>query len=68
MHANSAKGALQRLSLMVRRGGGTLTGPEVEAYVASTIDLVIQLDGRVRKGAITGFAMPGVANRRGAKQ
>lgn len=62
MHANSAEGALQRLSLMVRRSGSTLTGPEVQTYVASTIDLVIQLDGRVRKGAITGFAMPGAGS------
>ncbi len=51
--------------LEVRRGSGTLTGPEVRDYVANTIDLIIQLDGRIRKGAITGYVMPGMGESAG---
>lgn len=55
IHANSAEGALEQLSLMVMQSGLGLTRADTLAYARSMIDLVVQLDragGRRRIAAI----------------
>ena len=43
IHANSLKGALEQLSLMVMQTGIGLTRADTIAYAASVIDVVVQL-------------------------
>lgn len=55
IHANSARGALEQLSLMVMQTGIGLTRSDTIAYAASVIDIVVQLersDGKRGIGAI----------------
>jgi type IV secretion system protein VirB11 len=55
IHANSARGALEQLALMVMQTGIGLTRADTIAYAASVIDVVVQLDridGRRGIGAI----------------
>src|SRR5690606_34096305 len=44
IHANSARGALEQLALMVMQTGIGLTRADTIAYAASVIDVVVQLD------------------------
>lgn len=44
IHANSARGALEQLALMVMQTGIGLTRPDTIAYAASVIDVIVQLD------------------------
>ena len=43
VHANSLAGALEQLSLMVMQTGIGLTRPDIIAYAASVIDVIVQL-------------------------
>lgn len=55
IHANSLRGALEQLSLMVMQTGIGLTRSDTITYAASVIDVVVQLersDGRRGIGAI----------------
>ena len=49
VHANSLHGALEQLSLMVMQTGIGLTRPDIIAYAASVIDVIVQL-GRGEDG------------------
>lgn len=53
IHANSPRGALDQLSLMVMQSGLGLTRNETIEYAASVIDIVVQLD---RVGGKRGIA------------
>ena len=44
VHANSARGALEQLALMVMQTGIGLTRTDTIAYAASVIDVIVQLD------------------------
>ena len=44
LHANSARGALEQLALMVMQTGIGLTRSDTIAYAASVIDVIVQLD------------------------
>jgi type IV secretion system protein VirB11 len=57
IHANSLRGALDQLSLMVMQTGIGLTRADTIAYAASVIDIIVQLgrDGEGRRG-ITAIA------------
>ena len=44
IHANSIRGALEQLSLMVMQTGIGLTRADTIAYAASVIDIIVQLD------------------------
>ena len=44
IHANSLRGALEQLSLMVMQTGIGLTRSDTLAYAASVIDVIVQLD------------------------
>ncbi|MCL6250363.1 P-type DNA transfer ATPase VirB11 [Altererythrobacter sp. KTW20L] len=44
IHANSLRGALEQLSLMVMQTGIGLTRSDTIAYAASVIDVIVQLD------------------------
>ncbi|WP_126173709.1 P-type DNA transfer ATPase VirB11 [Altericroceibacterium xinjiangense] len=46
IHANSPRGALEQLSLMVMQTGIGLTRTDTLAYAASVIDVVVQLERR----------------------
>lgn len=52
IHANSLRGALEQLSLMVMQTGIGLTRSDTIAYAASVIDVIVQLgrDGSGRRG------------------
>jgi len=55
IHANSVRGALEQLALMVMQTGVGLSRSDVIAYAASVIDVVVQLErvgGKRRIGAI----------------
>ncbi|MXO89208.1 P-type DNA transfer ATPase VirB11 [Pontixanthobacter aquaemixtae] len=49
IHANSLRGALEQLALMVMQTGIGLTRPDTIAYAASVIDVIVQL-GRDENG------------------
>jgi type IV secretion system protein VirB11 len=57
IHANSLRGALEQLALMVMQTGIGLTRGDTIAYAASVIDIIVQLgrDGEGRRG-ITAIA------------
>ncbi|WP_237452333.1 P-type DNA transfer ATPase VirB11 [Qipengyuania algicida] len=52
IHANSLRGALEQLSLMVMQTGIGLTRSDTIAYAASVIDVIVQLgrDGNGKRG------------------
>ncbi len=52
IHANSLRGALEQLSLMVMQTGIGLTRSDTIAYAASVIDVIVQLgrDGEGKRG------------------
>jgi type IV secretion system protein VirB11 len=52
IHANSLRGALEQLSLMVMQTGIGLTRTDTIAYAASVIDVIVQLgrDGQGKRG------------------
>ena len=53
IHANSPRGALEQLSLMVMQTGIGLTRADTIAYAASVIDVIVQLD---RSGGTRGIS------------
>ena len=53
LHANSPKGALEQLALMVMQAGLGLSRADTIAYARSVIDVVVQLD---RQGGARGVA------------
>lgn len=56
IHANSLKGALEQLSLMVMQTGIGLTRSDTIAYAASVIDVIVQLDRTDGKRGISAIA------------
>jgi type IV secretion system protein VirB11 len=53
IHANNPLGALEQLGLMVMQAGLGLTRKDTIAYARSVVDVVVQLDRRSGKRAIT---------------
>jgi type IV secretion system protein VirB11 len=56
IHANSPRGALEQLALMVMQTGIGLTRTDTVAYAASVIDIVVQLDRIEGKRGISAIA------------
>ena len=56
IHANSLRGALEQLSLMVMQTGIGLTRSDTIAYAASVIDVIVQLGRSEGKRGITAIA------------
>ena len=56
IHANSVRGALEQLSLMVMQTGIGLTRPDTIAYASSVIDVIVQLDRSGGKRGISAIA------------
>lgn len=56
IHANSLRGALEQLALMVMQTGIGLTRSDTIAYAASVIDVVVQLGRQNGKRGITAIA------------
>ncbi|MBH5321758.1 P-type DNA transfer ATPase VirB11 [Aurantiacibacter sediminis] len=56
IHANSLRGALEQLSLMVMQTGIGLTRSDTIAYAASVIDVIVQLDRTNGKRGISAIA------------
>ena len=56
IHANSLRGALEQLSLMVMQTGIGLTRSDTIAYAASVIDVIVQLGRADGKRGITAIA------------
>lgn len=56
IHANSLRGALEQLSLMVMQTGIGLTRADTIAYAASVIDVIVQLDRSDGKRGISAIA------------
>ena len=56
IHANSLRGALEQLSLMVMQTGIGLTRSDTIAYAASVIDVIVQLDRVDGKRGISAIA------------
>jgi type IV secretion system protein VirB11 len=56
IHANSLRGALEQLALMVMQTGIGLTRPDTIAYAASVIDVIVQLDRHNGKRRISAIA------------
>ena len=56
IHANSLRGALEQLSLMVMQTGIGLTRSDTIAYAASVIDVVVQLDRSEGRRGISAIA------------
>jgi len=59
IHANSLRGALEQLALMVMQTGIGLTRTDTIEYAASVIDVVVQLDRSAGKRGISAIAEPG---------
>lgn len=56
IHANSLRGALEQLSLMVMQTGIGLTRTDTIAYASSVIDVIVQLDRSNGKRGISAIA------------
>lgn len=56
IHANSLRGALEQLSLMVMQTGIGLTRTDTIAYAASVIDVIVQLDRKDGRRGISAIA------------
>ncbi len=56
IHANSLRGALEQLSLMVMQTGIGLSRSDTIAYAASVIDVIVQLDRSDGKRGISAIA------------
>lgn len=56
IHANSLRGALEQLSLMVMQTGIGLSRADTIAYAASVIDVIVQLDRSEGKRGISAIA------------
>jgi type IV secretion system protein VirB11 len=56
IHANSLRGALEQLSLMVMQTGIGLTRQDTIAYASSVIDVIVQLDRSEGKRGISAIA------------
>lgn len=56
IHANSLRGALEQLSLMVMQTGIGLTRQDTLAYASSVIDVIVQLGRQDGKRGITAIA------------
>ncbi|KHL26083.1 type VI secretion protein [Croceibacterium mercuriale] len=59
IHANSLRGALEQLALMVMQTGIGLTRSDTIAYAASVIDVIVQLDRSDGRRGISAIARPG---------
>ena len=57
IHANSLRGALEQLSLMVMQTGIGLTRSDTIAYASSVIDVIVQLDRSAGKRGISAIAL-----------
>jgi type IV secretion system protein VirB11 len=57
IHANSLRGALEQLSLMVMQTGIGLTRSDTIAYASSVIDVIVQLDRSDGKRGISAIAL-----------
>ena len=57
IHANSLRGALEQLTLMVMQTGIGLTRTDTLAYAASVIDVIVQLDRSSGRRGISAIAM-----------
>jgi type IV secretion system protein VirB11 len=57
IHANSLRGALEQLTLMVMQTGIGLTRTDTIAYAASVIDVIVQLDRSSGRRGISAIAM-----------
>ena len=57
VHANSPRGSLEQIALMVMQAGLGLTRKETIDYAASVIDVVVQLDRTGGERRIAGIAM-----------
>lgn len=57
IHANSVRGALEQLSLMVMQTGIGLTRSDTIAYASSVIDVIVQLDRSAGKRGISAIAL-----------
>ncbi len=57
IHANSLRGALEQLSLMVMQTGIGLTRTDTIAYAASVIDVLVQLERREGRRGIGAIAL-----------
>jgi len=58
IHANSLRGALEQLALMVMQTGIGLTRSDTIAYAASVIDVIVQLDRSDGRRGISAIARP----------
>uniref|UniRef100_UPI000EAC47AB P-type DNA transfer ATPase VirB11 n=2 Tax=Croceibacterium ferulae TaxID=1854641 RepID=UPI000EAC47AB len=58
IHANSLRGALEQLALMVMQTGIGLTRSDTIAYAASVIDVIVQLDRSEGRRGISAIARP----------
>jgi type IV secretion system protein VirB11 len=56
IHANSVRGALEQLALMVMQTGIGLTRADTLAYAASVIDVIVQLERRNGERVISAIA------------
>jgi type IV secretion system protein VirB11 len=56
IHANTPRGALEQLSLMVMQTGIGLTRSDTIAYAASVIDIIVQLDRSEGRRGISAIA------------
>ena len=56
IHANSLRGALEQLALMVMQTGIGLTREDTIAYAANVIDVIVQLDRSNGKRGISAIA------------
>ena len=59
IHANSLRGALEQLALMVMQTGIGLTRADTIAYAASVIDVIVQLERSEGKRGISAIAWSG---------
>ena len=57
IHANSLRGALEQLSLMVMQTGIGLTRSDTIAYASSVIDVIVQLDRSEGKRGISAISL-----------
>jgi type IV secretion system protein VirB11 len=57
IHANSPRGALEQLALMVMQTGIGLTRADTIAYAASVIDIIVQLDRRHGRRGISSLKL-----------
>ena len=60
LHAETAKLAIDRLTIMVLQAGTPLTFAEVKDYIARSIDVIVQLGRTGGRRGVTELYFPGV--------